>query len=792
MQGRNFWLLIVLCLGWLTIRPVQAQEDDDYTSAVHMKNSEGTDFWVCFMKNYHETSDASSDQLTLQLFFTANETANVTVQIPGLNYKRTLIVNGNSVASLVIDEHAQLSSVAAPQKLAIHIQSDFPISVYGLNRRFQTTDTYLALPVSVLGKEYRAICYNKLNQDLISQVAIVATEDNTELTIIPRCQVLGGYAAEKPYTMKLSRGEAYQMVADFSAVGSGDLTGSYIKGSKPISVFSGHSCGYVPSGIQACNHLVEQLPPINAWGKHFYVGMLKGRSRYTLRVVAHEDRTKVFEDSRLVAVLSAGDFYENLNVRKHLQITADKPIMVAQYSQGFKNGDSIGDPMMILISPTQQFVDRYRIATPVNGYWDHFLNIVVPTEKISTLRLDGKPIPLSNFETLGLSRYSLAQIKVDFGTHVIHGAVPFGLYLYGFGYKDDGFDAYGNMGGQSFYDLDYSKDTLGPIGETQMLKSSTTLIIRDDRNNDRGIKSVSVVFAQGLTTTIPTIEEGAPQVILQLKTLADEFEGKMVVRATDVAGNVSTFTVCYQRDSRGPAYSYKLCPDGQDCEIISTWYVGAYIYANNTFHNADFSAAGNVVANGPFGAASGTGGYFGLLGSRRLNEKLALTGRLNIESVGGTIHAPDSVVIQRRDSTTGKLENFQEERTLSISAPVIAFSFVAEYNVVRSFYVLGGAKASLLTSSAVDYKRRILQPPNTVYKDVNSSERDMAISGMDALTTLRFAFIGGAGFSVPINSRLSAFLQAEFELPLNGFISTSNGSWSSSALSASLGLRYRL
>ena len=331
---RRLLLLSALILSSFSLS--LRSQDADESGFVHMKNSEGTDFWLCFMKNYKEGSDQSSnDQLTLQLFFTANETSEVTVEIEGIKYRRNLIVKGGTVATLMIDERVQLSTTNAPQKMSIHVSSDFPISVYGLNRRFQTTDTYLALPVSVLGKEYRAVCYNKLSQDLISQVAVVATEDQTDLTIVPRAQVLGGYEAGKPYVIHLQRGEVYQFVADFSAVGLGDLTGTLISSNKRISVFSGHSCAYVPTGITACNHLVEQLPPVSAWGKHFYVGMLKGRSRYTLRVVAHENHTKVFEDSRLVSVLSAGEFYENLNVRKHVQITADRPVLVAQYSQGF-------------------------------------------------------------------------------------------------------------------------------------------------------------------------------------------------------------------------------------------------------------------------------------------------------------------------------------------------------------------------------------------------------------------------------------------------------------------------
>ncbi len=779
----------VILLG--TMARAQEGQDEPLGEYVHMKNSEGTDFWVCFMKNYKEGNDGSAeDSLTLELFFTANESSRISIDIQGLRYHRELTVQGGTVASLYINEKAQLGTVMAAQNLAIHITSDFPISVYGLNRRFQTTDTYLALPVDVLGKEYRTVCYNKLSQELISQVAVVATEDGTDVTVVPTSRVLGGHPVNKPFVLHLQRGEVYQLIADFGDEGMGDLTGSLVSANKKIAVFSGHSCAYVPTGVSACNHLVEQLPPVSAWGEHFYVGMLKGRSRYTLRVVAHQNRTRVFEDSRLVSVLNAGEFYENLNVRKHVQITADKPVLVAQYSQGFKNGDSVGDPMMILISPTQQFVSRYRVATPVKGSWDHYMNIVIPTTMISTLRLDGNAVPLSSFETLGLSRYSIAQLKVDFGTHVVFADVPFGLYLYGFGYKGDAFDAYGNMGGQSFFDLDYSKDTLAPIGETRPDKGGTSLIIRDDRNNDGGLKSVRVLTAVGMNTSIPTIEEGTPQVLLRLRPNQENTNAKIVIRATDVAGNVATYTVCYTQDAKGHDFTYHLCPDGQDCDFPMLWSVSVFSSVNSTFHHADFSTAGSLHANGKFGDASGGSGYGGLSVTRHLRAGFAITAGLSLEGIGGTLHAPDSTIFQTRDSS-GVLVPYQEERLLAVHGPLLSLRCVAEYSFLQNLYGFGGFSLQMLTSKSITYQRHILQPSNVTFSN-GSSTVDESPQELASLSSMRMAFLGGMGFSVPVAGRLHAYSELEVCQPLSDLVSDSNGSWSTWSLGFHIGLRLHL
>lgn len=757
-----------------------------------MVNSEGTDFWVCFMRNYREGSDNNSaDPLTLELFITANNDARVEIFCDGINYKRNLIVKGGTVASMMLTENAQLDTITVPQRRAVHITSDNPISVYGLNRRYQSTDTYLALPVSVLGTEYRAMGYYKLSADLVSQIAVVATEDSTELYITPNAATTDGHKQGEPYAVLLRKGDVYQLLADFYSVGTGDLTGTLIRSNRKVAVFSGHSCGYVPMNVQACNHLVEQMPPVSSWGKHFYVGMLKGRSRYTLRVIASENKTKVFENTKLVSVLDAGEFYENMNVREHLQITADKPILVGQFSQGFKNGDSIGDPMLILVSPTQQFIKNYRIATPVNGSWDHYVNLVVPTESITTIRLDGEPIPSAEFEQLALSRYSIAQKKIDFGTHILNCEAPFGLYSYGFGYKSDSFDAYGNMGGQSFFDLEEGKDTIPPLGESKQTKDGITVYIRDDRNNDKGLASVKVLYALGLNATLPTIEEGAPQVQIKVKPVKDGIEGKMVFQAYDVAGNRTLITVCYTFDNRTEKYGFKICPDGEDCETSSSWSVGGFFVYNQTYHNAEFGRSGNIISNGVFRGTSGGGGYFGVSASRRINEKLALSGRFTLETIGGDIRSADTILSQIR-LPDGSLVPFQEERIVTVNTPVLSLCFAAEYYPLRSMYIMGGARGMLHANNNITLQRRILQPENYAYSPSLGRTKTEPTTEMSSLTTFRFGFVLGIGFTLPITPRISANIETNYTIPVSGMISEGDGDWSVTHVCVQLGARFRL
>jgi hypothetical protein len=454
--------------------------------------SEGRDFWVCFQKNGLEPQREprtgkilQREQLFLELFLTANEDTRVRIEIDGLLFKQETRIRGGTVVNVKIDTAAQLRSSEVIERFAVHITSEKPVSVYGMSHRYQTTDSYMGLPVEALGTEYRTISYYKLREDLIAQLAIIATEDSTTVIITPKSPTVGGKPADVPFSVKLRKGDVYQVIGASPGKNMpSDLTGTLVQATKPIAVFSGHNGAYIPAGEQGYNHLVEQLPPISAWGRHYYVGKFFGRTKSTIRVIAAEDDTKVFSNGQLVSVLNAGEFYEDSNVRNNTQITGDKRIMVAQYAHGFVNSlDSIGDPMMILMTPTQQFLKRYRMATPIRGEWRHYVNIVVPREAASSLKIDGKSVNEKAFTPFGDSRYDIAQISLAFGTHTFECSEPFGLYSYGFGYGQDSYDAYGNMVGQSFLQLTAVKDTLPPTMDISYTKSPTTARERSASEN---------------------------------------------------------------------------------------------------------------------------------------------------------------------------------------------------------------------------------------------------------------------------------------------------------------------
>jgi hypothetical protein len=149
------------------------------------------------------------------------------------------------------------------EKKGVHVVATQPVSIHGLSKVEFTSDGYLALPTEVLGTEHFVLAYANVHAAVPglngSQFAIVGSETNTTVTIIPSV-VTGVRDSGIPYTITLNAGQTYQLRTTSGA--AADLTGTRILSDKPIAVFGSHACANVNSDEEFfCDYLVEQMPP---------------------------------------------------------------------------------------------------------------------------------------------------------------------------------------------------------------------------------------------------------------------------------------------------------------------------------------------------------------------------------------------------------------------------------------------------------------------------------------------------------------------------------------------------
>ncbi len=417
------WLLCGAAVAGGAIAPV--------ASAAVALDSKGTEFWLAFPPN----DPAQFTGATMTLFITGDTPTMGVVQVPA-QPPQAFSVTPGTVTPVVLPAAAELRTPGVGP--SVHVTAADEVTVYGLSRIPTTTDAFLGLPVDVLGTRYTVMSWEAGFGR--SQFGVAATADATTVTITPAVATADGHPAGTPYTVTLSRGQSYLATGV-----TGDLTGSIVSSDKPVAVFGGNECANVPGPtFAACDHLTEQQPPDTAWGSSFLTVPLKTRiGGDTVRILASDPGTVVSINGTAVATLGAGGAHTQI-VNGSSEITASRPVLVAQYSNGTTFDNVTSDPFMMLVPPFEQFQTGYTVSTPNAGFVTNAANLVVPAAAVGAVSVDGTAVPAAAYTAIGTSGFAGAQVNLTLGSHTITGpGTPFGAFVYGF----DSFDSYGYPGG---------------------------------------------------------------------------------------------------------------------------------------------------------------------------------------------------------------------------------------------------------------------------------------------------------------------------------------------------------
>lgn len=469
----------------LSVTTVAGENTLIESSFIEVLSFGGREYYLVFPESF----DAPSSELLLLI--SSKLITSGTARIPNLFGVEFLelfsvfptFVTGVQIPNLAITESFDQSfNDAVFVGAGMEIKASTPITVYGMNSQTGTTDGFLALPLEALGTEYYVMTWNALTGgqgSLSSEFAIVATEDNTTVTITPTEDA--GFFDEDgiffqtrfaglPFDIPLNRLDVYQLQTNFV---DDDFTGTHIVSNRPIAVFSGNICANVPEfDITACDHLVEQLPPVRSWGTEYVAVSLQSRiGGDSFRIMASEDNTTVTIQGTVepeTITLQKGEFVPR-NLPNINRIDADKPIFVAQFANGASFDDptgntrALGDPFMMNLVPPERFPRRYTFATPTFGspgtiFDRNFINIVALTEDFQENRIKISvhlftPDPDAITPTAGAGTevpgtdFSVARIElIDPGHYTVTSQNPFGLYIYGFANDN----SYGFPGGWAF------------------------------------------------------------------------------------------------------------------------------------------------------------------------------------------------------------------------------------------------------------------------------------------------------------------------------------------------------
>lgn len=445
-------------------------------------DSRGREFYLTFPPNIHELEGINRDSLFIFIAATRPTSGNIAYRtVNGTPLNRAFTISDVSKVyklalhwrsiELVSEYNREAGSQSQNGKVArqsFHITADQDIAVYAMNHSAQSSDAMMALPTDVLGTEYLVLGYNsnwRGNEDAStpSQFAVVATADNTDVTITPSASVLNGRTT--PISVRLNSGESYLLQADVSrALSYSDLTGTRITSTKPVAVFAGHQRSLVPArstSLISRDYLLEQMPPINTWGRRHILTPfpsppnLSKKESDIYRVLAANNGTDVMINNTRVATLQAGQVYEAALLEAAV-VEASKDVLVAQYKRSSNESGNItriSDPFMLVVPPVRQYLSSYLCinAQAYSGgvvYEQQYITIICPTSFINTVTIDSKAVAPALFFPVPTSCYSYAIVPVSDGVHKVEAATEVGIYLYGYGVAD----SYGYVGGMAFRD----------------------------------------------------------------------------------------------------------------------------------------------------------------------------------------------------------------------------------------------------------------------------------------------------------------------------------------------------
>lgn len=407
------------------------------TNIAFAQDSKGTEFWICFPGNQQSPNP--------ELYITGPVASTVTIDIPGIAFNQVVNIPAGGLQVVSIPGTAQVQSEFVVDNKGIHITATNEVTVYGMNAQQATTDAYLAFPLDAIGTEYYVLGYNRdFSFALPTQATIVATQNNTTVTITSSL-TSGGFTAGVPSAIILQQGEVYQMR---SLIDGADYSGTKVNADKPISVFGGAQCTNISGTLRACDHLVEQMPPLSSWGKSFLTVPLATRLQGDVfRFLAQTNATSVSVNGAVVATLNAGDFFETILASgTYNRVTSNQPILVGQYSRSSEADGVTSDPFFALVPPDEQFLNSYVVSAGTANIPANYLNITSPTANIGTVMVDGVVVNAGLWNAIQATGFSGATVPVANGVHTVSSSLPIGLLVYGFG----SFDSYGYLGGQSF------------------------------------------------------------------------------------------------------------------------------------------------------------------------------------------------------------------------------------------------------------------------------------------------------------------------------------------------------
>ena len=456
--------------------------------------TEGRQYMVAFPQVWASTTEKPLPT-PMVLFISSRTKTKVRIQTPSAinsaaRIDREVTVEADEVLQFKIDLPYMNEESETREGKGIQVTADRPISVSTFQAWNGNGELARHLPVEAWGRNYYSMNFY---QDRYGsgvpykyrpgQILIIAAQDNTVINYTPTVDTEGGREITSVRkgstgTVELQKGETFLIKAKideaFNKEWSTDLSGTWIRGSRPFGVISGHTkVGILrypdvlpPIGMFSAeahfvrNNVHDAMLPVEMGGTEFVtVPAMYTSTRVTgaiseelgidndmgdvIRFVALEDNTTIQvmreqgEGFKNIVNLDRGETYVEPQVEVASMWRSDKPMTVGHYGKSFakilppavQKGDGTpqghptvesGMPMLQYVPSVDRWVN-YGVFHSPEGM-DNFMNITFRPEDVGKIKIDGKALNSAfggSMRELKGTPFYYIRTSIGVGDHVI-------------------------------------------------------------------------------------------------------------------------------------------------------------------------------------------------------------------------------------------------------------------------------------------------------------------------------------------------------------------------------------
>ncbi|ETE64581.1 IgGFc-binding protein, partial [Ophiophagus hannah] len=386
----------------------------------------GQEFITAFMQNYRLEYSAAEFQLIISgnVPFTT-----VNVLLYKSTFQKKFTLSPGQIAIVKFPTYVEMVGTIKSCHTVL-VTANQNISVVASSVKKNSADTTVVYPIQTLGMVYYVLTPLGYISKMYKEFSVIAWHKRTSVEIHLKGTVRFQdriYPAGSKLHVTLLPYEAIQLQS------YQDLSGTLVKATYPVAVLSGHSCAQTNT---ECSHVVEQLLPVQSWGRSFFILPLSFQTQYDIAYVITSQMTTV--------TCVSGGTHKSYDLKSgqllHLKVTQSNPIYITAnvgiqvffFSPGGTHLGHTFHPFLLTMPDVLSYCTSYSFKSQVG--FENYALILAKTAVAGGFTMDGHALGGVSWKEITGTEYSWSEYRLgkEGFTHSIgHPGSPFSLLSVG-------------------------------------------------------------------------------------------------------------------------------------------------------------------------------------------------------------------------------------------------------------------------------------------------------------------------------------------------------------------------